>query len=171
MKKMLATSHIFIAMAVLLVIMSSGCIQKENDVFCVGNNYSDEDPIKELLKNYCDCLNKRDLNALMNCFDEKINFPDKINTALQITYRGLLYDYKDFFEKIESIGYEFNDTYILISAHTAKVTMKLRKRYRAISPFSYNVDTVVEELVTVTKNDSGVWKVTGMNELLPPRIY
>lgn len=171
MKKILSASRIFIACVTLLVIMTSGCIQKENDVFWVGKNYSDEDPVKELLKNYCDSLNKRDLNSLMNCFDENIDFPDKLNNALRVNYRGLLYDYKDFFEKIESISYEFNETYILLSAHTAKVTMKLRKRYRAIAPFTHNVDTIVEELVTVTKNDSGIWKVTGMNELLPPRIY
>jgi len=171
MKRLFSASRALITIAALLVIFASGCIQKENDAFWVGNNYSDEEPVRAILKNYCDSLNRRDLNSLMNCFDENIDFPDKLNNALRINYRGLLYDYKDFFEKIESISYEFNETYILFSAHNAKVTMKLRKRYRAISPFSHNVDAIVEELLTVTKNDSGVWKVTGMNELLPPRIY
>jgi len=148
-----------------------GCIQKDNDIFFVKNNYGDDEPVKKLLTDFQNAINARNISALMNCFSEGLDFPDQIDQSLRVTYRTLLYDYKDFFEKIESVNYAFNEQYILLNADSAKVTMKLHKQYKAISPFSNVVNADVDEQLTVTKISDGIWKVTQMRELLPPRIY
>jgi len=155
----------------ILIFITSGCIQKDNDIFCVSDNYSDEEPIKAIVDNFASALNNREIDKLMSCVDENINFPDSLNLSINVTYRTLLYDYMDFFKKIESIAYEFNDRYIILSEHTAKVTLKLRKYYKAVSPFSYNVDSTVDETMIITKNSAGAWRITSIKELLPPRIY
>lgn len=157
----------FLAAAILV-----GCgVQKDDDIFFVKKNYYDDEPVKKVLKDYQSALNARDLGSLMNCFSEGLDFPDRLDNSLRVTYRNLLYDYKDFFEKIETINYAFNDIYILLNENSAKVTMKLHREYKAVSPFSNHVNADVEEQVTVTKISDGVWKVTQMRELLPPRIY
>ena len=170
MKKKLFISYTLIKLLV-IILFSTGCLQKDRDVFWSGTNYGDDEPVKALMTNLAAGLNRREISAVMNCFDESLNFPDSLNPSIKVTYRTLMYDYLDFFKKIESIGYEFNDQYIILSEHTAKVTIKLRKRYKAISPFSHSVDADVAETVIITKNAAGNWRITQINELLPPRIY
>ncbi|HPG57759.1 MAG TPA: hypothetical protein PKW98_08060 [Candidatus Wallbacteria bacterium] len=170
MKKKIFISYTVIKLIV-IILFSTGCVQKDRDVFWVDNNFGDDEPVKAVMTLMKDSLNKREISPLLTCFDEAINFPDALNPSIKVTYRTLMYDYMDFFKKIESIGYEFNDQYIIMSEHTAKVTIKLRKRYKAVSPFSHNVDNTVDETVIITKNASGAWKITKISELLPPRIY
>lgn len=155
----------------LFVVTSNGCIKKENDVFFVSNNYEDETKIKELIFKYEAGLNARNVSQTVDCFDSNLNFPDEINQNLNVTYRTLLYDYKDFFQKIEKINYKFNDQYLLLNEQSAKLTMKLHKEYTAISPFTHQVNADLDETVTITKNSAGAWKITKIKELLPPRIY
>ncbi len=155
----------------ILIFLGAGCTQKDRDVFWTDNNYGDSDTIKTIISSFNAGLNGRDIGKVLNCMDESINFPDSLNPSIKVTYRTLMYDYLDFFEKTESVNYEFNEQYITMSEHTARVTMKLRKCYKAVSPFSHTVDNVVDETVFVSKTASGEWKITGMKELLPPRIY
>ncbi len=171
MKKKCFISFSIIKLLIIIILFNGGCLQKDRDVFWVDNNYGDDEEVKTILTSLAAGLNGREINAVMACFDESLNFPDSLNPSIKVTYRTLLYDYMDFFKKIESIGYEFNDQYIIMSEHTAKVTLKLRKRFTAVSPFSHTVDNSVDETVIITKNSEGKWRITKINELLPPRIY
>lgn len=170
MKKRFLINYTIIKLLFILF-FGAGCTQKDRDVFWTGENYGDEAYVKSLTDELARGLNARDINAVMNCFEQSLNFPDSLNPSIKVTYRTLMYDYMDFFKKVESVGYEFNDRYIIISEHTAKVTLKLRKRFKAVSPFSHSVDADVQETLMATKNSAGVWRITQVRELLPPRIY
>ncbi|HOT75033.1 MAG TPA: hypothetical protein PK467_04555 [Candidatus Wallbacteria bacterium] len=74
MKKKIFISYTIVKLIV-IILFSTGCIQKDRDVFWVDNNFSDDEPVKAVMTLMKDSINKREISPLLTCFDESLNFP------------------------------------------------------------------------------------------------